>query len=334
MSDSKRIAVVVLNWNGADLLEPCVSSLMDQSYKEFTVVVVDNGSTDESKSVINKLSRQFGEKLIPIFNGKNLGFAGGVNAGIKYAIDSNFFAVALFNNDAIADKNWLNELADGFSNGSDIGAVTGLLLDQIGEKIDSTGDWYSIWGAAFPRGRDELVSSAPKSGYVFGGTGGATLYKTEMLREIGLFDENFFAYYEDVDLSFRAQLRGWKFYYQNTAIAYHKRGVTSDKIPGFTAYQSMKNIPMLYVKNVPLGLLIPIGLRLFVLYLAMLANRVRRGRGIEALKGFVMFWRYLPSCLIERSRTMSGKKATTSYIRSIIYPGLPSTEKFLKRFFK
>ena len=120
----------------------------------------------------------------------------------------------------------------------------------------------------FPRNRGERTISSPESDFVCGATGGASLYKTSLFKEIGLFDESFFAYYEDVDISFRAQLAGHKVYFTNKAIAYHKQGATSSKIPGFTVYQTFKNIPLLYTKNVPSGLLLPIGVRLLLLYVS------------------------------------------------------------------
>lgn len=324
------ILIVVLSWNGADDTIECVQSLQSQSFKDFQILVVDNGSklNDYRKlSLLNDLSN-----VTLIRNEKNLGFAGGVNTGIKYAIENGFEHVALFNNDATADKEWLDNLVKGFGYNNSISAVTGLLLHQDGKTIDSTGDYYSIWGMPFPRSRNDETSSAPDSGYVFSGSGGATLYKTSLFKEIGLFDESFFAYYEDVDVSFRAQLAGHKIYYNKDAIAYHKQGATSSKIPGFTVYQTFKNIPLLYIKDVPTSLLIPIGFRLFFLYWLIFGNAIKNGSGKYALKGWLAsIWYFWTNSLWDRFSIQSKKTVPTSYIKSLIYHDLPPDQTGMRK---
>ena len=245
-----RLAIVVLNFNGAEWMQPCLDSLAKLNYKDFQIVVIDNNSSDNSQQLLEKAKVKLKEKLHVIYNHKNSGFAGGVNIGIRYALKENFSGVALFNNDAVADKNWLKNLNETLEASPKAGIVTGLLLHEDGKTIDSTGDWYSKWGLPFPRGRNMKSAEASASGEVFGASGGATLYRAELFKEIGLFDEKFFAYYEDVDISFRAQLAGWKVLYNSKAIAYHKEGETSKKIPGFRVYQTFKNLPLIYIKNV------------------------------------------------------------------------------------
>src|SRR5207253_2984925 len=144
-------------------------------------------------------------------------------------------AIALFNNDAVADKNWLQSLVNTMSANSEVGIATSKLLLEDKKHIDSTGDFYSIWGMPLPRGRNQLDNGQfDKPEEVFGATGGASLYRAKMLNEIGLFDEKFFAYYEDVDISFRARLAGWKVYYQPKAIAYHGLSKTSSRHPNLS----------------------------------------------------------------------------------------------------
>ena len=332
-----RVAIVVLNWDGAKIIGKCLDSLAKQSYKSYKIIVVDNGSTDNSKEVLVKYQNNLADKIHVIYNHKNSGFAGGVNIGIKYATANNFDAVALFNNDATADEGWLFALVNILSNHEDVGISTGLLLHDDRKTIDSTGDWYSVWGLAFPRSRDKEASNAPKSGYVFGATGGASLYRIEMLKDVGLFDEDFFAYYEDVDLSFRAQLKGWKVYYTKDAIAYHKRGVTSSRIKGFDKYQMFKNLPMLFVKNVPKGLLFKIGLRFKLIYFLMFVNVLFGGSFVPAAKGMFMSAYLFPSSIAKRINIQRNSKVDKEYIYSIIWKELPPTQrgrisKFIKLF--
>jgi GT2 family glycosyltransferase len=316
------VLIVVLNWNGLEDTLRCVDSLLKQTYKKYEILIVDNGSKGGAPHQLDELS-ELHSNISIIKNPVNLGFSGGVNTGIRYAIEKNFDAVALFNNDAIADKKWLSELVVALGN-KDVSASTGLLLREDGKTIDSTGDFYSTWGMPFPRNRGDKVAKAPESGYVFGATGGATLYRTSLFKEIGLFDESFFAYYEDVDVSFRAQLAGHKVYFTNEAIAYHKQGATSKKIPGFTVYQTFKNLPLLFIKNVPAGLFMPICARLLVLYWLFFFNAIRKGSGWYALKGWLAsVWYFWTKSLWDRFAIQRKKVVSTEYIRGLLWHDLP-----------
>lgn len=330
-----QIAVVVLNWNGIQDTITCLDSLLLQSYLNYKVIVIDNGSIDNSVSVLEKYIAQHTNKVELIVNSKNLGFAGGVNTGIHWALDNNFDAIALFNNDAIADKDWLTHLKKGLDD-KDVGISTCLLLHEHGKTIDSTGECYSKWGLSFPRNRGENTVFAHKDSLVFGATGGASLYRSSMLKEIGLFDNDFFAYYEDADISFRAQLAGWKVVYNSEAVAYHKQGATSKKIPGFAVYQTFKNLPILFLKNVPSGLLVSIGSRFYLAYVLMFLNTFAHGTGWAATRGLFKSLVLTPKVLRQRSTIQRSKKVTTEYIKSILWNDLPPDQtglRKLRRFF-
>lgn len=326
-----RVAVVILNWNGIKDTISCLDSLIVQTYPDYTIVVIDNGSVDDSVDILQKYIIDHQDKPIELIcNSKNLGFAGGVNAGIRWALEKNFDAVALFNNDATADKDWLSQLVTGLEN-KEIGISTGLLLHEDGKTIDSTGDWYSKWGLPFPRSRAENTVFAPNNGFVFGASGGATLYRSEMLHDIGLFDEDFFAYYEDADISFRAQLAGWKVYYNSDAVAYHKQGATSKKIPGFAVYQTFKNLPLLFIKNVPTSLLITIGIRFYFAYLLMYLNSFTHQTGWMATKGVFKSLLLKPKALKQRHAIQGNKRVTTDYIKSILWNDLPPDQTGIRK---
>ena len=325
-----RVAIIILNWNGiSDTLE-CLYSIKKQSYKNNRVVVIDNGSTDNSKELLEKYANQNSNTINIINNPTNLGFAGGVNVGIKWAIDNNFRYIALLNNDAIIDKNWLKNLVSTMDNNR-IGISTGLLLHENGKTIDSTGDWYSTWGLPFPRNRNDKRKLAPSSGFVFGASGGASLYKSEIFKKNGLFDEDFFAYYEDVDISFRAQLAGWKVIYEPKAIAYHKQGATANKLSGFAVYQTFKNLPLLFIKNVPRELLFSIGIRFYFAYIMMFFKAIINGSGKQAVGGLFKSIILTSKKLKERRRIQSLKQVKTSYIKNILWPDLPPDQTGLRR---
>lgn len=324
-----RIAVIVPNWNGLDDLPSCIESLTKQTYKDLSIIIVDNGSTDGSVDYLKKITNG-NDKIIALYKKKNTGFTGGVNTGIKYTMKHDYDAFALFNNDAVADKEWLAQLAKELN--GDRGIVTGMLLHEDGKTIDSTGDWYSTWGLPFPRERDSKKEAAQKSDYVFGASGGASLYDLRMIREIGIFDDPFFAYYEDVDLSFRAQLAGWKVYYTSSAIAYHKQGATSDRIPGFTVKQTFKNLPVLFIKNVPRGLLFSIGIRFFLAYYIILLNAIVKGNAKAALTGWFLSIKLVITHAIKARRAIQkNKKVSTEYINSILWHDLPPNQTGLRK---
>lgn len=321
-----------MNWNGASDTKECLNSLITQTYTNYEIILVENGSTDsDTEDLLKFIDANHGDVEV-IKNDENLGFAGGVNSGIKHAIKNGFDFVALFNNDAIAEPRWLEELVEAQEKHKS-GITTGLLLHEDGKTIDSTGDWYTVWGLPFPRGRNQPTESADESDYVFSGSGGGSLYSIDMLKEIGLFDESFFAYYEDTDISFRAQLYGYKVYYTDKAVAYHKQGASSSKISGFTTTQTFKNLPLLFVKNVPSYLLFRIGTRFYFAYFLIFLNAVKNGNGIPALKGFLqhlkIFW---TKSIKDRKAIQSSKKVDRKYLESILINDLPPDQTGLRKF--
>lgn len=329
-----RVAIVVLNWNGLTDTKECLRAISKQSYMNYHIILIDNGSVEKNTSTfLNNVKEDYGDKVSIVRNKINYGFAGGVNIGIQRAIDGDFNYVALLNNDAFVDENWLYELVQAaVSQKSAI--TTGLLLHEDGKTIDSSGDWYSVWGLPFPRSRNTPTNDAPLSGSVFGASGGASLYRISLFSNIGLFDEKFFAYYEDVDISFRAQLAGKSVYYTRKAIAYHKRGATSSTISGFAVEQTMKNLPMLFVKNVPSGLFLTVGMKFFVAYYLIFIKALLGPNRFSALRGYVFSIIYTPRSIIKRFNIQHTKSTSSGHIKSIIWNDLPPDQIGLRRFFR
>ncbi len=320
------VATVIPNWNGEKYLAESLKSLQAQTQKS-EIIVVDGGSTDGSRELIKS---EFPDiELIEL--DQNRGFAGGVNAGIKKAMGRSAEFVALFNNDAVADKNWLKNLFETAKQNPKAGVVTSKFMQFENRKhFDSTGDFYSIWALPFPRGRDEQdTGQYDKEEEVFGASGGASLYRVKMLEEIGLFDEDFFAYYEDVDLSFRAQLAGWKVIYQPKALAYHRIGSTSGKIPNFSRYHTIKNFQYLYRKNMPGWLYLKYFPRFLLAYGLIFANCLRRGQLLVFLKADLVATLKMPAVMRKRWKIQRSRKVSSAYIDSILYKKLPPTQKTL-----
>jgi GT2 family glycosyltransferase len=216
-----------------------------------------------------------------------------------------------------------------------VGIATGKILKMDGSTIDTTGDMYTTWGIPYPRGRDTKdTQQYENEEYVFSACGGASLYRIELFKEIGLFDEDFFAYYEDVDLSFRAQLAGWKIYYTPKAIVHHKVGGSSGKIKGFTLYQTVKNYPWLFWKNVPIKLVPHMLPRFFIAHFATVYAGFTKGNGRLTIKALFLAIILFPKKLFQRHAIQKNRKVSTEYIESMIIvglpPGLPPEAKIFK----
>lgn len=311
-------AVVVPNWNGRHLLDECLGSLLAQTVPA-QVIVVDNGSVDGSASLVR--SRYPSVGLVQL--DRNHGFAGAVNRGVQLAMDNGAELVALLNNDARADPAWLERLRSALREHPEVGIVTSKILQPDGRHLDSAGNLYSVWGHPFPRGRDELdAGQYDDTALVFGASGGSSAYRVSMLAEVGLFDEDFFAYYEDDDLCFRAQLAGWKVMYEPGSVAYHRIAATSSKHPTLRRYHVTKNAFYLYHKNMPRRLQLRYLPRFAVGFGSLLASVARR-RDFRAL--FPALWRILVTVgpLARKRRAVQAARVVPDeYVDSILYHGV------------
>ena len=216
-----KISVIIPNYNGEKIIDGCIESLLKQEYKEFDIIIVDNNSTDRSVEIIEEKY----PSITLIKNNKNLGFAAAVNIGIK-ASNSDF--VALLNNDTEVDKKWLGNLYSVVSKDDKIFSASSKMI-RFYERdiIDDAGDQYNLLGWAYKRGDGASVDKFNKDKVVFSTCAGAGLYRRKVFEEIGYFDEAFFAYLEDIDVSFRGNIYGYKNVYVSDAIVYHMVSATS-----------------------------------------------------------------------------------------------------------
>jgi GT2 family glycosyltransferase len=323
-----NVAIIIPNWNGKELLSRCLESVNQQTRKPDMIIVVDNGSVDGSVDYLQKHHQE----VIVIKHNTNIGFAGGVNSGLRLLLDKNYDWVGLLNNDAVLDKNWLKRALETVNTEKGLGAVAGKILSADKKTVDSTGDFYTTWGLPFNRDRDLPASQATSTpGFVFGPCAGAALYNVAMFKDVGLFDEDFFAYHEDADLHFRMQLRGWKSYYNPEAVAYHATSSTSKKLPGFTTYHTFKNFPQLFWKNVPLGLIIKILPRFVIAYSMIYFNSLFTGKGWPATKGVLMSLFLLPKKLVQRRSIQKNRKLSSNDILKILVQDLPPSAIRLRK---
>lgn len=244
------VSVIIPNWNGTSLLKTCLSSLKKQSIKNFEVIVVDNGSTDDSVSYIKKNFPRFKVIQLP----KNMGFATAANVGIKKALGEN---IILLNNDTETDKNCIKHLVTAAKNHSEVGMVTAKIKNFYNRNIiDNVGDEVDIVGHSFTRGTGKKDGSEfDRPGYLFLVTGGGALFRREIFKKIGYFDDSYFFYMEDVDFGFRAQLAGFKAWYEPKAVIYHIRMATSSKNMAMVEPICFRNMTMNIIKDYPLSLI-------------------------------------------------------------------------------
>jgi len=238
------VSVVIVNFNGKKFLDDCLSSLSRQTYRDFEVILVDNGSSDGSAGYV----RERYPSVILVGTGKNLGFAGGTNAGICAAQGAFIFTL---NNDTITDPHLLEEIIKPMQGDLCVGMCGAKMLLPDG-RIDSTAICLSRSGSAWDRGKGEPDRGQYDTAEeIFGPCAGAALYRRSMLDEIGLFDEDFFLYFEDVDLAFRGRLAGWKCWYVPSARVVHIYGGTAGIRSDIWSYYTNRNFVWYVVKNFP-----------------------------------------------------------------------------------
>ena len=249
-----KASVIIPNLNGAGWLRDSIESIWAQTEQDFELIVIDNGSTDESLEIARSYCDNPRYHLIE--NSENTGFSHAVNQGIAMAKGE---YMALFNNDAFAEPNWLEELLKTAESDPKIFAVSSLMLRYYEPELaDDAGDYMTILGFACKRGDGLKASRYQKPCRIFSACGGAALYRKSILDKIGVFDELFFAYYEDVDLSWRANNAGYQNVLCPAARCYHICGASTGavKYNAFKSQQSGRNSILLPLKNEPLLMLL------------------------------------------------------------------------------
>lgn len=314
------VSIVIPNYNGVNDLKTIFESISKQTYSDYKVILVDNGSEDDSVSFTET---NFPEHKI-IRLDKNCGFSLAVNKGIRYALDKlKTDYILLLNNDIELSNNFLEQACKTFSNVKEAGFIAVKMMNYFNRDIiDNTGDFIkSNGGSPLMRGFGEKdTGQYDKAEFIFGACAGAAFYRTELFKNAGLFDEDFFAYLEDVDLSFRFQLAGYKCHYNPEIICYHKRGETTKKFSGWETYYTEKNLVSLRLKNYPLS----IYMKYFPLFFV---SRIRRfvkfflkyPRNVfqSAFKGYVKGVTEIPSAFKKRKLIQKNKKVSSEYIESL-----------------
>lgn len=280
------VDVIIVNWNGLHFLSECLGALSRQTFSEFEVWLVDNGSRDGS---VDWVQHHYPDVHL-VVNDRNLGFAAANNQAIRLGRAP--FVVTL-NNDAVPEPQWLAEMVSVAQSHPEVGMVASLMLfHHAPDVINSAGIAVDRLGFAWDRlGGQPIHASEQVPTPVFGASAGAALYRRTMLDEIGLFDEDFFAYLEDVDLAWRAQWAGWECLYVPTARVLHHHSGTAGEGSPLKDYLLARNKVWLVAKNYPFRKMrahIPL---IFLYDLAAAVYVSARHRQLDALKGRLMGWR-------------------------------------------
>ncbi len=220
---------LVLNWNGLADTRDAVRSLLAQDWPGLAIVAIDNASTGDEADA---LAREFGAAIRVHRNDTNLGFAEGHNVLLRELLAGDAAEyIVLLNNDAVAEPGWIAGLVAAAGQDPAIGAVAScMLLHDDPTRIENTGVVALSNGDFLPRDRGRPAEAATAPAELIGVCGGAALYRAAMLREVGLFRTDFFANFEDVDLSLRAVALGWRCVYAPAARVRHRLSRSIDKV--------------------------------------------------------------------------------------------------------
>lgn len=322
-----EISVIIVNWNGKHFLEICLDAMRRQSFRDFECLLVDNGSTDGS---VEYVRHNFPEiRVVPLDT--NVGFAAANNAGYAQCRGE---LIVLLNNDTEAHPNWLEEIHKAsvkFISASSFACKMIYFDDRT--RLDNCGFGLTSAGLTMDLGRGQLDGPAwsePRK--VFGACGGAAVYRRRMLDDVGLFDRDFFMTYEDVDLSFRGQLRGHECVFVPQAVVYHRYRATMAKYPARQAFFSQRNIEIVYLKNMPFGLILRSLPHRLLYELGGAAYFFKRRVGMAYIKAKLEVLRTIPSILKKRRPLQNGRKISNSQLLSIMVRENWLFEKWRKLF--
>lgn len=309
------VSVIILNYNGKDMLVECLEAVFRQTYPNYEVIVVDNASRDGSEALVRA---KFPKARLLILE-RNFGFAGGNNRGMEIARGK---YIALLNNDAVPEPQWLEELVRALEKDPTAGFCASKILVYGGEGlIDTAGDGWATVGVGFKHGKDQREGAAySQFRYVFSACAAAALYRRSMLDEIGGFDEDFFFSCEDTDLSFRAQLAGYRCLYVPLAVVHHRVGASS-RDRSFLFYMWYRNLEYVYFKNMPQVLLWKyLPLHLFYMFCSLAASPLRGTTG-AFLRAKLYILLNVPKVWRKRRAIQRSRKASISYLESIMQGG-------------
>jgi GT2 family glycosyltransferase len=322
MMNHPLVSIVILNWNGRELLRECIDSVLKSSYSPLEIIVSDNASADGSVDFI----KENYPSVVIAENPENLGYAEGNNRGI--AVAKGTYAVTL-NNDSVVDPDWLNKPIEYLENDPAVGVACCRQMNYYNRSVVD-----SFFNAPAPElifrmvGHGEMYDSHSRyaiPGYVIAANGGSAIYRREMFLKLGGFDEHYFAYHDETDLCMRAFLNGWKCVYVPQSIVYHKEGASFKKKGNLSHYYYQRNRMWFIFKYFPVSfiarrwsVLVTEEIRAFILHFFM-------GHGpfiyLKArAHGFAGIFRYLRVRKLYTKKFMQNRSHYIDFERQKIVP--------------
>lgn len=320
----KKVASIIIpNWNGIQFVEVCLSSVFASDHPDFEVIVVDNGSTDGSREKVEELFADLQTQspapcqthLVRL--PKNMGFARACNEGI-YNASGDY--IVLLNNDVEVEPTWLRELVEGLDRHPACGMATSKMVQYDNRtQVYNTGDVFKVWCTGGGRGFGVIDEGQfEKEDYVFGACAGAGIYRRELFTDIGLFDEDFFIFSEDVDLNLRAQARRMRCVYLPKAIVYHWGTATVGFNSDRHVFLGCRNDLFVLVKNYTVREFLLYFRQIWAFQFARLKALSFEGQGWPVFKSLASFLYFAPGMFLKRITTLQKRIISLSEIPEII----------------
>ncbi len=318
-SAGPRVTLAILNYNGRELLDVVLPSVLAlRGVEQARVIVIDDGSSDGSCRHV----REHWPAVEVIEIGHNVGVAAALNRAVS---ESDSELIALLNNDIELDPEWMVELTAALDEHPQAGSACGKLLRfHDRSTIDAAGDLMLWSGAVVNRGHglpDRGQFNAPQA--VFASCAGAALYRRSAFERVGLFDESFFAYLEDIDWGIRAQLAGLTAWYEPRAVGYHMGGATTSRRKGYFGRLQRRNTLLMIAKDFPAQGLLRHGWKIILNQLLWLAASARDGMLGEQLRAWGEAIIALPGALRSRRRIQQGRRTGSRDLEAAIDASLP-----------
>lgn len=318
---SPEVSIVIVTWNSATHIPRCLTSLRNQTFQDFEVIVVDNGSTDDTLNVVQEYYANLDIMVEKI--GINSGFSVANNIGARLARGK---WLALLNADAFPEPYWLENLLQAAEANPEYSFFASRQIQEnLPTLLDGAGDVYHLSGLAWRQYYNKPANQyGLQSGETFGACAAAALYRRDDFLEVGGFDESFFSYFEDVDLSFRLRLAGGRCLYVPQAVVHHVGSASKGKTSDFAYYYVHRNMIWTFFKNMPALLFwycLPIHV-LFNIYLTL--SFLIKERRVIVLKAKLDALRGLPSVLRARKKVQQSRKAKLRDLYLVMNKGILS----------
>lgn len=316
---SSTVSIIILSWNSGRYLPICLRALSNQSFKDFNVILVDNNSTDDS---VDGLKDKWTDISIVVKKLEtNLGFAVANNLGAHLASGK---WIILLNADAYPEPDWLEQLITAAEENPEFNFFSSRQIQyNAPHLLDGAGDEYHVSGLAWRRYYNHVQNEyGLQQEEVFGACAAAAMYRREDFLSAGGFDEDYFSYFEDVDLSFRLRLAGGRCLYVPEAVVHHVGSASTGKLSDFVVYYGHRNLVWAFFKDMP-GLLFWLYLPLHLaMNLFFLVSFIFKGKGRAIFKAKIDAIKGIPSVMKKRKDVQTLRKVSVKEVSHFMSKGL------------